>query len=313
MSTKQQLEYIKKAYDNTITLQDIKNYLKLVVQDNKFKIKNMPKLTFKSQNSGFGGYRKANECSEAIINIDIQRYFDLMQAKKESIVGVLYTLGHELRHHLQFEEEFDNILFSGSNQHCCNQIKQNIKNGYELKSFHKTFLSSIEENKDNIPQIIEECSKIPNFIKWISNFSNKELQNIKQIIENSYYLNDISENDAIIGGVLFTKLILNDYKRITTKQNEPIFNYLEDLTAETQGIELKHLFAKYKFSYYWHNFKDFTDNISVEDVNTIKHIKQQSNNKKTEPFYTSLFIFSKIATIGKKTEIKSQEPESQMQ
>ncbi len=290
MSLLQQIELFKKLNTKSCTAQDVCTYITMVVNDNLFNLETIPKVTFEEDLKSNGSYHKKTAKKPASINISRHTIVDFLKGRI-AVCSIIDVIGHELRHHLQYECDFEKYIEQNADEYYV-KIQEDLKTNYRLEKDTQKFLNVFKSKVLlNNNTIIKELKTIPHLNEWLDGLDTIDLIKLKETVEKSYYLQHAIEEDARFGGVLFTQLLLGLYR----KQTQGLDTELNEYLNKAELIVNKHIDSvNNSNSEYGHyqKFKKAIEDLSYNEIVRLGLFKvQHQQDFAVNAFYSKLLDF----------------------
>ena len=135
---------------------------------------------------------------------------------------------------------------------------------------------------------IINVKNIPNLYNWLITLTPKAKEHLAHNVRYSHYLQQAHEEDARFGGILFTSLLLTEYKRaLQYSSDASLLEYINQVEAFNQDYFLQSHNDQSGYKHY-NNFKQIFKDISYDSIVYLKQAKANSNNIQANIFYSSL-------------------------
>lgn len=272
MGMQEQIEYLRKISKNQASVQDLENYIKLLVEDNCFDLGRTPsQITFDEEPTD--GYYLHN-----LRKINISKH-TLEKGVSGQLFNVINTLGHEWRHFLQHTFDINKITDKKAKeyyqtildaQEAPYELPADLNNFEEiLYTYSSKFLQHLKEKNQGETKTAD-FSVLESYVQKINSFTLAKAKH-------SYYLQHMHEEDARLGGVVFTEYLFNKYKAYfqETQDNE-LLEFINDQLSKNEKLREQLAEDKNNYSGY-QELKKVFENLSYDMIFEI--FKSQEKSK----------------------------------
>ena len=273
MSVEKQIYYLKKIMNKEITSEELCDYITMIIRDN---VPGSIEITFNKDASNVGGSYSPNIRA---ININ-SLYIEDIAKGNNNIVELLNTIGHELRHYNQYNYSFKSHI-NEFNMQYYNKLKASLNKKASLDVPSREFYHQANLIKAGNYLHELQLDEFPHLKEWLEKHEFN-----REDINYSYYLQMAYEEDARYGGIVYSKILLNQYKEYLKKfPDKKLSSYIEFLNDYFQ-VHIDNFERDKELYNSYLEFEKVFEDVSYDAMEKVFQL--QNSDELNRVFYKSL-------------------------